>query len=270
MKRLTLDEIKSTEVSILEYVADICDNNNLRYYLAYGTLIGAIRHKGFIPWDDDIDIVMPRPDFEKFISITKDNNNNKYQTCIPNENGFYFEFIKVIDTSTCVKDDADIIECPNGVWIDIFPMDGLNPDDKWHHRLLLIGQRSRVAAIYKSFPHKLSNLLAPIEWLYWKVCKAIGFKTILSKTIKWSQKYKYDNCDIVGYASSVPAHNKYLKKEWFEESIMVEFEGKLFRAPKKYHEYLTTQYGDYMKLPPAEQQIGHPMEAYQIEENENI
>lgn len=270
MRRLTLEETKSIEFSILDYFASICEEYNLKYFLAYGTLIGAIRHKGFIPWDDDIDIVMPRTDYNKFIEISTNTSNGQYTTCVPNVNGYCYEYAKVIDSATFVKEEADLKECQNGVWIDIFPMDGLNPDDKLHHQLLLIGQRMRVASIYQSFPHKMGKVLAPFEWLFWKTCRAIGYGAILSKTIKWSQKYKYEDCDIVGYASSVPAHNKYLKKEWFEESVMVEFEGKHFRAPKKYHEYLTTQYGDYMKLPPVEQQVGHPMEAYRIEKNENI
>ena len=75
MKHLTLDEIKKIELGILDYVVDICEKNHLRYFLAYGTLIGAIRHQGFIPWDDDIDIIMPRPDYEKLLDITESSTN---------------------------------------------------------------------------------------------------------------------------------------------------------------------------------------------------
>lgn len=262
---MSLEDIKKTELSILDYVVGVCDDNNLSYFLAYGTLIGAIRHKGFIPWDDDIDIVMPRQDYNKFIEVVKQFPNYRFNVCVPNENGFYYEFIKVFDSITYIVEDADIKDCPNGVWIDIFPLDGLNPDDKWAHRLLLVGQRCRVASIYNSFPHKMGKKLAPIEWIFWKCCKVIGYKNILNKTLKWSQKYNYGECEIVGYASSFPAHNKYMKKEWFQECVLVEFEGKYYKAPKYYHDYLTTQYGDYMQLPPEDKRITHHMKAYRIQ-----
>lgn len=260
--KLSLDEIKSVELEILKYVVSICDKHKLKYFLAYGTLIGAIRHKGFIPWDDDVDIVMPREDYNRLLEIMR-NEKGQYECLIPLENGYFYEFAKVIDTNTSVQ-EISTIKARCGVWIDIFPMDGLNRNDKLSYFLLILCNRCRAAAVNKCFPHRTSGIFILAEYLFWKVCRLIGFKPFLRLSLKLSQKYKYDDCDIVGYASSYPAHNKYLKKDWFAESDFAVFENVKFRIPVGYHEYLTTQYGDYMQLPPENKRVSHHMEAYRI------
>ena len=191
--RLTLTEIKQVELGILDYIVDICNKYNLIYYLSYGTLIGAIRHKGFIPWDDDIDISMPRDDYEKFLKITSSGQiNSKYKCLVPLVDGYYYEFAKVIDTSTIVE-DVSVQSTENGVWVDIFPLDGLNKSDKISHLSLMILNRCRAASVNNHFPHKTSGVLLPIEYVFWKVCRLIGFKAFLKKSLKLSRKYKYSD-----------------------------------------------------------------------------
>ena len=124
--------------------------------------------------------------------------------------------------------------------------------------------RCRAAAVNKKIPHKTKGIFFPVEYLFWIICRLIGYKPFLKWSIKLAQKYKYDDSDIVGYASSYPANNKYLKKEWFSESLKVYFEKLQFNIPIGYHEYLTTQYGDYMQLPPENKRVSHHMEAYKI------
>lgn len=166
--RLTLTEIKQVELGILDYIVDICNKYNLIYYLSYGTLIGAIRHKGFIPWDDDIDISMPRDDYEKFLKITSSGQiNSKYKCLVPLVDGYYYEFAKVIDTSTIVE-DVSVQSTENGVWVDIFPLDGLNKSDKISHLSLMILNRCRAASVNNHFPHKTSGVLLPIEYVFGK------------------------------------------------------------------------------------------------------
>lgn len=260
--KLTLDEIKSIELNILSYVASLCENHNLRYFLAYGTLIGAIRHKGFIPWDDDIDIMMPRDDYSHLIDIIR-SENGKYECLVPLENGYFYEFVKVIDTTTSVQ-EIHTIKSHCGVWIDIFPLDGLKINDKFSHFLLALCNRCRAAAVNKKFPHKTKGMVVPIEYMFWILCRLISYKPFLSCSLKLAQKYKYDDCDIVGYASSYPANNKYLKREWFTDTVDVEFEGQYFKAPMGFHKYLSTQYGDYMQLPSGDKRVSHHIEAYKI------
>lgn len=259
---LTLKEIKQLEVGILEYVSSICNKNHLTYFLSYGTLIGAIRHKGFIPWDDDIDIAMPRSDYMRLLEILQmEEKSSRYECLVPLKDGYFYEFAKVIDTATVVQEQQTITaKC--GVWIDIFPLDGLKKEDKLCHNLLLLYNRFRAAAVNVFFPHKTSGFMVPFEYCIWKLCRWIGFKPFLKRSLSLAQKYKYDDCEFVGFASSYPAYNKYMKKEWFEDVVEVEFEGRKFKAPRGYHEYLTTQYGDYMQLPPEDKRVCHHMVAY--------
>ena len=122
MEYLSLDQVKQIELDILKYVDAVCKEYNLRYFLSFGTLIGAIRHKGFIPWDDDIDISMPREDYERFVEITK-NANGKFVTLYPGKEGYPYPFVKVVDKSTELA-EKDVMDIPdNGLWVDIFPVD---------------------------------------------------------------------------------------------------------------------------------------------------
>lgn len=261
---MSLEDIKKTELAILDYVAGICMDNNLSYFLAYGTLIGAIRHKGFIPWDDDIDIAMPRKDYDMLLNIlSSKENQSQYECLIPLKDDYFYEYAKVIDTTTSVKEEKTI-ESRCGVWIDIFPLDGLHKEDKKSQRMLAILNRCRAVSVNSHFPHKTKGLCVPFEFILWKTCKLIGYKPFLKKSIALSKKYEYEDCDCVGYASSYPVRGKYMKKEWFSEAVDVEFEGLFFRAPAGYHEYLSTVYGNYMELPPEDKRVSHHMAAYKV------
>lgn len=261
-QKLTLSEIKKIEIGILNYVADICKKNSLKYYLGYGTLLGAIRHKGFIPWDDDIDICMPRKDYDEFIKIIRAADNNRYKGLIPLEEPHYFyEFVKVIDKTTIVEDSLHS-SFENGVWIDIFPLDGINVNDKLYQSEFSILHNFRVAAVNVSFPKKIKGIMVPIAFVLWKLCRLIGYKFFLKKLLNLSKKYDYSKCDYIGCFAAYRPPYKYLHKEWFAKTTLVDFEGNKYPAPAMYDEYLKSQYGDYMKLPPEEQRVSHNMEAF--------
>ena len=123
IKYLSMDEIKSVELEILKYVHDFCEKNDIKYFINYGTLIGAVRHKGFIPWDDDIDICMFRKDYEKFIELfSKDDGKYKILS-LESSDKYYNNFIKVIDSKTKIEDERNYKTYDSGIFIDIFPMD---------------------------------------------------------------------------------------------------------------------------------------------------
>lgn len=256
MRKITKDEQKNILVDILCYVDKICNENNIKYWISYGTLLGAIRHNGFIPWDDDIDIDMPRDDYNRFLEITK--NEKKYKTLtVLNTKGYNYPFAKVVDTDTYV---IEYENCPikeMGVYVDIFPVDNLG--------------NSKEEA--KEECRKL-NKLAWRVWGYngicWKnngikgiILKCIGLKSLYKNLLKAVENKRTKECKYVGL-NFYRDDNMYIyEKEWFEKITKHVFEGKEFNIPEKYDEFLTYLYGDYMKLPPEDERVTlHNMDCY--------
>lgn len=131
MHPIELDELKSIELDILLAFHDYCEQKGLSYMLYYGTLLGAVRHQGFIPWDDDIDVVMPRDDYEAFFrSFPCDSSFETIKLISYRDRSSIYPFIKLVDTRTEVVEDFVDPRYKTGVWIDIFPMDGLPEDDR--------------------------------------------------------------------------------------------------------------------------------------------
>ena len=127
MKKLNLYDIKTLELDLLINFDKFCKENNLIYFIAYGTLLGAIRHGGFIPWDDDIDIQMPRTDYEKFLTLRDKYESSFYGNVIKTlgDKGYPFPFTKIENKNTLVIEHKMTTKIKTGVWVDIFPMDGL-------------------------------------------------------------------------------------------------------------------------------------------------
>lgn len=253
---LSLDDIKRVEIGILDYVVSICEKHNLRYYLMYGTLIGAIRHKGFIPWDDDIDIIMPRPDYEKLLDISASSSHPKYQLLSSRDKGYLYGFSKFVDKQTKIIDDT-IEKIPGlGIWVDIFPYDGMTSENSWNNKFCYYLNKFRGAAVYKDFPQgKGAN------YLTWKLCRLIGYRFFLKLYERFCKLIPYDTSKFVGLISD---KKDYYDRTFFNHAIKVEFEGKEYNAPVGYDHVLKHYYGDYMQLPPEEQRVSHHIKAILI------
>lgn len=255
MKEINVNEMKKIQLEILQCVARYCDENDLQYFLAYGTLIGAIRHKGFIPWDDDIDIAMTRPDYEKFISGFNGTIQNISVYSTELDHNFPYSYAKVSNDNTVLIENSGL-KCQIGVNIDLFPIDGIPLDDKltikkqMFYRNLLDIKTVKV----NSERNLLKNtilILGKIA-LFWSSVKGINLKMI-----ETAKKYSFENeeyCCAIAFGSSA---DKVLPKEYFKETIQTLFEGHVFTTAKYYHEWLTGIYGDYMQLPPEEEQTSH-------------
>ena len=257
-KSLTLDEIKQTELLILGHIDTVCKKHHLRYYLAYGTLLGAIRHKGFIPWDDDVDIYMPREDYARFIRLMSEDREGKFKLLsMYNAPDYYYEYAKVVDLRTrVVYDNLKSIE-DDGVWVDIFPLDDAPKwlrMAKWFLNLLVA---FRILSVYQKFPSYKYNMVFYPLWLLSRMI-GHGFFLRLSDAIARSGS----NSDYVGYMCSMGVSKYYFPKKWCEAQTQVEFEGEQYPAFKDYHPYLTYQYGDYMQLPPEDKRVSHPVVAF--------
>lgn len=274
MKEISVEELKKIELNILKDVASYCEKNNIRYYLAYGTLIGAIRHKGFIPWDDDIDIVMPRPDYEKFISEfpQKDKYCNLKLVTPYDENSIY-TFSKIIDINTVkIESGVRYTEEYLGIDIDVFPMDGQPNEEKQYKKYYqkkmrlyftysLLRTQNNVYSGYKKVLHSFFCFLIN------KVLKLDKTK-ILKKIEKINMPYKYDSSIYVGATSSdVNSIKNRHKKNLFDEYIYADFEDCQFRIPKGYDEVLSDMFGDYMQLPPENERVTHHGNKVYIKEN---
>lgn len=262
MRKLTADEIKARELNILIYIDKICEENNIEYFLTFGTLIGAIRHKGFIPWDDDIDIVMKREEYEKFIKIFPRENDKKYKLLNIDENpNYYYPFLKVIDGNTKVDEKNFKAIDDLGLWVDVFPLDNYDENITNEKKVKLIKQKlhlSRETRCVKS-KKKIKTFVKKILHPFYKNkdprMYGLQMNQLGKKVLQTNKEY----CVLF----SLNFKKCILNKDWYERTIDCEFEGYKFKAPEKYHEILTQIYGDYMQLPPENQRIsGHNIDAY--------
>lgn len=257
-------EMQKIQLDILDDIHQFCITNNIRYSLAYGTLLGAVRHKGYIPWDDDIDLIMPREDYERFIKEYKSDCNevldlSKSDVCKE-------MFVKVSRKKTIMQD----ILLGRELWginVDIFPIDNIMDNykellDKYHK---LKNKLYRFCPYYKGAEHKkislfLKNLIKRIVFLYpYNILRIKKQINDLAQTSKKTTK--------AGLLLNVAyGENEFFDKELFEKYSTILFEGKYYNTISDYNKYLSQIYGDYMQLPPEEKRKSHHLyNAYIIE-----
>ena len=263
MKKITQKEAQKRLLDILVCFANYCNVNGLRYFLFGGTLLGAIRHKGFIPWDDDIDVAMPRSDYEKFISLINIDRSLEIR-CIENNTSSY-PFMKIIDKNTVIKQDYLADAETSSLWVDVFPLDGWSSNDScaqenlsWQRRLwlLLLYAHTKLGDGTTLFR---AILKLPIALL----ARLVGAKRIAAKMNEISQKYDYDTSAFVGnFSWAAYGMKERMPKEVFDRRVKVLFEGHEFWGPVGWDQYLTQIYGDYMQLPPVDQRVNHNMDVW--------
>lgn len=252
--------LQKVELSILEEVAEICDKNGLKYYLVGGTLLGAVRHHGFIPWDDDIDIAMLRDDYKKLFNIMRDQYSDKYfvQTFETEPN--YTRYIMKIrlNGTKHVEEGVSDIGINHGIYMDIFPIDYLEGDTIMSH---LRGGIFRSLLAYKNIKHRANHYHG-----YKRILSSIGkFFTYLIPEKAVNKLFvivcERDNGKDCTYVTNFASRFKWKKqlypKNYFGEGVYLDFENRQFRAPNEYKKILERLFGDYMKLPPKEKQTAH-------------
>ena len=266
---LTNDDIKSIELEILVAFSDFCDRNQLNYSLAYGTLLGAARHKGFIPWDDDIDVVMPRPDYQKFIELAKaELFSQKFKVISTDTTGYLPTFAKVVDPTAIVKSGRNARSYEENVWIDVFPIDGI-PSNPNKVRLLYL--RSKVlttlcVASKLNWRYKSTPLMQIAIFFSSPLAKLFPIEKWASRQLfKLSTRLPYADSDTVGLIGWGGGPQEAMSREWLEDRIDLQFENHSFKAPREYPKILSQMYGrNYMELPPIEMRVTHQLEGYRL------
>lgn len=254
---ISLEDSKEIQLNILRYFVSFCAEYNLQYFIAYGTLIGAVRHKGFIPWDDDIDIQMPRNDYERLIRSFHHSHDSRYCLVSPYDLNAKHTYIKLIDKSTIkIEEGVKYKDDYLGIDIDIFPLDG-QPDsheeyDKEYKKAMSLYKKLYLLQTDYRGNFK-SRILLPVYRLF------LGSRnSIQNKIDKLLTCNKYEESKYVGDLSNwYMYYNDRQLKEDYESGILVDFEGMKVCAPVGYDRILKTIYGDYMKLPPKEEQMTH-------------
>lgn len=248
-KKIDKEELKKIQIQILDNVANFCEKNNIQYWIDTGTLLGAVRHKGFIPWDDDIDIGMLRNDYDKFIKLYNSSNSRYQLHCYELNDDYYYPFGKVLDTKTILY-EPDINGVKISVNIDVFVYDNAPSNLKKVKKMYSKFRRYERLRLHQHF---CVNSNSFINNILNKILKLFPENYFVEKIINNSKKYMNKNCTHVGNFTSIS--QVYCSKEFLKSFIKLEFEGKLYNAPIGYDEWLKAFYGDYMKLPPEEKRV---------------
>ncbi len=254
MKSINVEEVRKIQIEILNEVDSFCRNNGLNYSLAYGTLIGAVRHKGFIPWDDDIDIIMPRQDYDRFVleyrSSRYDILSYKRNACC------HTAFAEVYDNRTILIHGRHSF----GVFIDIFPVDGL-PEKSQLDKYVDAFLNKQNAVIRKRKPYANSKEKLK-EYLYFCIKNLLFPRKRITYISEFEAFYKTH--DVLSSPNAGCLANYGVNKEKeimpayiFNEYTELPFEGRNYMCLKHYDEFLTHIYGNYMELPPEEKRVGH-------------
>lgn len=258
MQQITdIKELRSLQMGILDDVDRFCNTHHLRYSLSSGTLIGAVRHGGYIPWDDDIDIYMPREDYERFLASYAD-QEGRYRVLDPNkESHYYYTFAKVVDQRTrMVEKETKGYEI--GVYIDVFPVDYVTDDMKRRQRVFKWKK-----LLYKIRRCKISND-NPLhsQLAYWAYRLLPISVAMIERWIRQLIVLKTPTATLCNMTEAGPKMKGCFPAEDMATVVDMPFEDRTYKAMVGYRDYLEYTYGDYMALPPEDQRVTHKFEAY--------
>ena len=271
MKSQNFEE-KQILINLFKKFIQICEIHSLRYFCIGGTLLGAVRHQGIIPWDDDIDILMPREDYDKFLKLDFTEHKNVEIITMHNNPHYYLPFSKFCDSSTTILEYANIPAIV-GSFIDIFPLDGaqsnqvvLTKDLLQFRRLAnrLFVESKNFNENIKSFFNRLFNLQLRTAWNELTLCffKKSKREKIVYALENVMRRYSFESSTFVGNYGGMWGIKEFWDKENFDSYLLQNFETLNVRIPVGYDAILKKMYGNYMELPPVEKRVSHHNVAY--------
>ena len=264
MKEIDINELRNLEINILDNIDSFCKKNNIKYWIDCGTLLGAVRHSGFIPWDDDIDIGMLRDDYDKFLKIFNKDNNRYKLFAVELNKEHYYQFGKVYDTKTILYEPDEETGIKSAVYVDVFVYDNA-PDDNNKLKKMFdkrdLYNKLRLAQVYPNMYDKTSLKKRIMRFFLNIYLKFLPKNYYTKKIIKNSKKYINEKTKRVGNFTS--AKRMTGDKKIFSSFTEIPFENKKYPVPIGYKDWLKAFYEDYMKLPPKDKQVSlHKFVAY--------
>lgn len=264
----TLKKVQNAELGILADFIKVCDENGIDYFGLAGTGIGALRHGGFIPWDDDIDVGLLRKDYDRVIEIFRRDFGDKYTVV----NGDYYKKYPlmttriVINGTSFVEESLKGIDCPLGIFLDVYAFDNVAPDEKkkkkqvhkaWLYSKLLILRHIPFPVLpFKGIKGKICHCITFMAYLFLNIF-FVSHNFIYRKCLKYSTMYNGEDTGVYGFFCDTDAYSQILAKDEIFPVRKIGFESLEMSFPNELEKLLTALYGDYMQLPPEEKRKNH-------------
>jgi len=262
-----LKQLQNVELDILTTVVDLCNKHNIKYYLIDGTLLGGIRHHGFIPWDDDVDICILRPDYERFLEIASKELPERYEVHNFRFTEKYDKLVtRIVNNKVHIVHSSYSVEERMPAWIDVFPLDGM--PNNW-----LLFQIHKFRFLYTRLQYHFSNFETGVNltrkdrtkmqmmliWVgaHFKIGRNRDTFKLIENLENLLRKYTVEKSRYLVNAYSSYMFRETYEREWFGEGGLVEFEKYKMRVPSDYDKVLTHLYGDYMTPPPKGKEEKH-------------